>query len=90
MRSPRSSGTRQMLNSLARAGISAVDLFLNAVRSGMKTRKTGALAALDFLDLELKAIRTAKDVNEPVAAVYRDRFRHILVDEAQDLNPTAV
>lgn len=59
------------------------DLFLSASER-YETRKR-ELSALDFLDLELKAIELLS--NEPVAAAYRDRFRHILVDEAQDLNP---
>ena len=45
------------------------------------------LSALDFLDLELKAIDLLKNSPE-TAAAYRSRFRHILVDEAQDLNST--
>ncbi|MYD35496.1 MAG: AAA family ATPase [Dehalococcoidia bacterium] len=44
------------------------------------------LSALDFLDLELKAIALLQESPRTVAA-YRSRFRHILVDEAQDLNP---
>ncbi len=59
------------------------DLFLSASER-YETRKR-ELSALDFLDLELKAIELLG--NEPVAAAYRERFRHILVDEAQDLNP---
>lgn len=60
-------------------------LFLNASER-YETRKR-ELAALDFLDLELKAIEMLR-TSRPVAAAYRSRFRHILVDEAQDLNPT--
>ncbi len=45
------------------------------------------LSALDFLDLELKAIELLR-ASPGTAAGYRSRFRHVLVDEAQDLNPT--
>ena len=60
------------------------DLFLSASKRYEERKRE--LAALDFLDLELKAIEMLS--NESVAAAYRDRLRHILVDEAQDLNPT--
>ncbi len=60
------------------------DLFLSASKRYEERKRE--LAALDFLDLELKAIEMLS--NESVTAAYRDRLRHILVDEAQDLNPT--
>lgn len=59
-------------------------LFRDAVIRYEEKKKE--LSALDFLDLELKAIELLR--NKSVASTYRDRFRHILVDEAQDLNPT--
>ena len=42
--------------------------------------------ALDFLDLELGAVALLRD-HEEVAAGVRARFRHLMVDEAQDINP---
>ncbi len=45
------------------------------------------LSALDYLDLELKAIELLRTSPE-TAAAYRARFKHVLVDEVQDLNPT--
>ena len=50
------------------------------------TRKKD-LSALDYLDLELKAIELLRTSPE-TAAAYRTRFKHVLVDEVQDLNPT--
>ena len=47
---------------------------LKSVRSG-----------LDFEDLQLRARDLLRD-NEAVRARYRDRFRHLLVDEFQDTN----
>ena len=47
------------------------------------------LAALDYLDLELmteKLLRSHPDV----AASYRSRFRHVMVDELQDTNPVQI
>ena len=42
--------------------------------------------ALDFLDLELGAIRLLRE-HPPVASQVRAAFRHLMVDEAQDINP---
>ena len=61
------------------------ELFRNAVRRYEDEKKE--LSALDFLDLELKAIQLLR-TSPNVAHVYRSTFRHILIDEAQDLNPT--
>ena len=61
------------------------ELFRNAVRRYEDKKKE--LSALDFLDLELKAIQLLR-TSPNVAHVYRSTFRHILIDEAQDLNPT--
>ena len=60
-------------------------LFHNA-RDRYESRKRDQ-SALDFLDLELMAIELL-DTSPRTAAAYRSRFRHVLVDEAQDLNPT--
>ena len=61
------------------------ELFRNAVRRYEDKKREQS--ALDFLDLELKAIELLK-AHPGVAASYRSTFRHVLVDEAQDLNPT--
>ena len=47
------------------------------------------LSALDYLDLEVEAVRLLREHPE-IAASYRERFRHIMVDEFQDTNPSQV
>ena len=47
------------------------------------------LAALDYLDLELKAIQLLQS-HPDVAASCRSRFRHLMVDELQDTNPAQI
>ena len=47
------------------------------------------LSALDYLDLEIEAARLLRSHPE-VAAAYRARFRHLMVDELQDTNPSQV
>ena len=47
------------------------------------------LAALDYLDLELKAIQLLQS-HPDIAASYRSRFRHLMVDELQDTNPAQI
>ena len=47
------------------------------------------LAALDYLDLELKATELLRS-HPDVAAPYRSRFRHLMVDELQDTNPAQI
>ena len=47
------------------------------------------LAALDYLDLEIEATRLLRD-HTLVAASYRARFRHLMVDELQDTNPAQI
>ena len=48
-----------------------------------------ALAALDYLDLEIKATQLLQS-NPDIAAYYQARFRHIMVDELQDTNPAQI
>ncbi len=48
-----------------------------------------ARSALDFADLELEALRLLRE-RDGVAAGWRGRFAHILVDEFQDTNRTQV
>ena len=62
-------------------------LFRDACRR-YRTRKA-ELSACDYLDLELEAIRLLERHPE-IAARHRARFRHVMVDEAQDLNETQV
>lgn len=47
------------------------------------------LAALDYLDLEIEATRLLRD-HPHIAASYRSRFRHLMVDELQDTNTAQV
>ena len=47
------------------------------------------LAALDYLDLELKATKLLRS-HPDIAASYRSRFRHLMVDELQDTNPSQI
>ena len=47
------------------------------------------LSGCDYLDLELDAILLL-DRHPEIAAGYRGRLRHVMVDEAQDLNGTQV
>ena len=47
------------------------------------------LAALDYLDLEIEATRLLRE-HPQVAALYQDRFRHLMVDELQDTNPAQI
>lgn len=53
------------------------------------TRAKRGNSALDFNDLERLAIQLLRDENgqpTPVALEYRGQFRHVLVDEYQDVN----
>ena len=60
------------------------DLFENAVqRYEAAKREQGAL---DYLDLELGAVALLRD-HPAVAARVGERFRHLMVDESQDINP---
>lgn len=58
-------------------------LFEDACRryEGAKSERAG----IDFLDLELHAVRLLQ--TESVRAAVRRRFRHLMVDEAQDVSP---
>ena len=47
------------------------------------------LAALDYLDLEIEATRLLQ-AHPEVAAAYRFGFRHLMVDELQDTNPSQI
>lgn len=49
-------------------------------------RAKAARHALDFLDLEVEAVRLLED-HSAVADACRRRYRHIMVDEAQDVSP---
>ena len=60
------------------------DLFGDAVRRYGDAKRERH--ALDFLDLELGAVALLRD-HPHVAAEVRGRFRHLMVDEAQDINP---
>ena len=53
-----------------------------------RTRKA-ALGGCDYLDLEIEAIRLLRGRPE-VAAGYRRGFRHVMVDEVQDVNEAQI
>ncbi len=60
------------------------DLFEDAVRRYEAAKREQG--ALDYLDLELGAVALLRD-HPAVAAEVRERFRHLMVDESQDINP---
>ena len=60
------------------------DLFEDAVRRYTAAKQ--AQGALDYLDLELGAVALLRD-HPAVATEVRGRFRHLMVDESQDINP---
>ena len=63
------------------------DLFNDAcARYAARKRE---LAALDYLDLELKTENLLRS-HPDIAASYRSRFRHLMVDELQDTNPVQI
>ncbi len=47
------------------------------------------LVALDYLDLEIRAAQLLSS-HPDIAAFYRSRLRHLMVDELQDTNPTQI
>ena len=53
------------------------------------SRRKQELAALDYLDLEIRATELLSDHPE-IAASYGSRLRHLMVDELQDTNPTQI
>ena len=65
----------------ARAALQAV---LKAVSRRYEQLK-GARSGLDFADLELRAVELLR-TSEAVAAAWRGRFHHVMVDEFQDTN----
>ena len=70
----------------ALAALESLRGLFRGARDRYEARKR-ELSALDFLDLELKAIELLR-TSPRTAADYRSRFKHVLVDESQDLNPT--
>ena len=63
------------------------DLFEDACNRYAARKR--ALAALDYLDLEIEAAWMLRSHPE-VAAAYRARLRHLMVDELQDTNPSQI
>ena len=63
------------------------DLFSDACARYAARKKE--LAAMDYLDLELKTEELLSS-HPDVAASYRSRFRHLMVDELQDTNPAQI
>ncbi|MGI6161091.1 MAG: helicase-exonuclease AddAB subunit AddA [Christensenellales bacterium] len=64
----------------------AVESLFSEVRLFMDKylEKKNARAMLDFADLEYYALRALE--HEDIAAEYRQRFKHVFVDEYQDVN----
>jgi ATP-dependent helicase/nuclease subunit A len=60
------------------------DLLIAADREYLRAREDAG--ALDFADLELRTIRLLRE-HAPVRDAVRRRFRQVLVDEYQDVNP---
>ena len=52
-------------------------------------RRKEELAAFDYLDLEIRATELLRS-HPDIAASYRSRLRHLMVDELQDTNPTQI
>ena len=63
------------------------DLFRDACARYAARKKE--LAAMDYLDLELKTEELLSS-HPDVAASYQSRFRHLMVDELQDTNPAQI
>ena len=51
--------------------------------------RKGELIAFDYLDLEIRAAQLLRS-HPDIAASYRSRLRHLMVDELQDTNPTQI
>ena len=69
----------------ARLGEHAVDLEGVLKVHGLFEERKRALNAMDFDDLLANGLRLLKE-NPDVAEAYRERMRHVLVDEYQDTN----
>jgi ATP-dependent exoDNAse (exonuclease V) beta subunit len=68
----------------ARSARAALERLLEAFDrryEGLKTERS----ALDFQDLELRALELLRS-NEALAAAWKERFDHVMVDEFQDTN----
>ena len=83
--------TRQGRKNNLWAGLDALgriaDLFDDAcARYAARKRE---LAALDYLDLDLMTEELLRS-HPDIAASYRSRFRHLMVDELQDTNPVQI
>jgi DNA helicase II / ATP-dependent DNA helicase PcrA len=50
------------------------------------TERLAAANAVDFDDLILHVMRLSEDLDNPVGDTLRKRFRHVMVDEFQDVN----
>lgn len=69
----------------ARAGYECVRALLAAYGRHYEALKS-ARSGLDFEDLQLRAVGLLRD-HRSIAERYRERFRHVMVDEFQDTNP---
>ena len=58
---------------------------IEEIQNAYQEKKRDA-SGLDFEDLLVQAVKLLKE-NESICSLYQGRFRHILVDEYQDVNP---
>ena len=76
----------QALETTSRRRIAAILTFADAVqRQYQQTKKSRR--QLDYSDLERTVITGLSEPGNPLQAMLHQRFRHILVDEYQDINP---
>ena len=73
---------------IALEALSSLRSLFEDARARYSARKR-ELIALDYLDLEIKAAELLR-AHPHIAASYRGRLRHLLVDELQDTNPMQI
>ncbi len=74
------------LEKISRRHIGVMVAFAAAVQSTYRQAKQ-ARRQLDYSDLEHTILTALATPDNPLKAMLRQRFRHILVDEYQDINP---
>ncbi len=74
------------LENISRRRIAAIIAFAQAVHTSYQQAKQ-ARNQLDYSDLERTIIAALATADNPLRAMLHQRFRHILVDEYQDINP---
>ncbi|MGC9258500.1 MAG: UvrD-helicase domain-containing protein [Phycisphaerae bacterium] len=74
------------LETISRRRIATIVAFAAAVQASYRQAKQ-ARGQLDYSDLERTIIAALTTPDNPLRGMLRQRFRHILVDEYQDINP---